>query len=49
MTALPANHFPSASASRATLSPAQWGMLAFLFSEVAFFTTLIAVYLCFLH
>ena len=24
-------------------------MLAFLFSEVAFFTTLIAVYLCFLH
>jgi cytochrome c oxidase subunit III len=48
MTALPATHFPSASPSRA-LTPAQWGLLAFLFSEVALFTTLIAVYLCFLH
>ena len=43
----------SLSASRAaaagTKLRAQWGMLAFLFSEVAFFTTLIVVYLCFLH
>jgi len=30
-------------------SPAQWGMLGFLLSEAAFFTTLIVVYLSFLH
>jgi cytochrome c oxidase subunit III len=30
------------------LTPAQWGMLAFLVSEVAFFSTLIVVYLTFL-
>jgi cytochrome c oxidase subunit 3/cytochrome o ubiquinol oxidase subunit 3 len=30
------------------LTPAQWGMLAFLVSEVAFFGTLIVVYLTFL-
>jgi cytochrome c oxidase subunit III len=29
------------------LSPAQWGMIAFLFSEVAFFSTLIVAYLTF--
>lgn len=31
-----------------SLSPAQWGMICFLASEVAFFTTLIMVYLNFL-
>ena len=31
-----------------TLSPARWGMIAFLVSEVAFFSTLIVVYLTFL-
>jgi cytochrome c oxidase subunit 3/cytochrome o ubiquinol oxidase subunit 3 len=30
-----------------TLSPGQWGMLAFLFSEVAFFSTLIVAYVTF--
>src|SRR5437870_265445 len=30
------------------LSPAQWGMVSFLVSEVAFFSTLIVVYLTFL-
>ena len=39
------------SASLATtelgLSPGQWGMVAFLVSEVAFFSTLIVVYLSF--
>jgi cytochrome c oxidase subunit III len=30
-------------------SPAQWGVLGFLLSEVALFTTLIVVYLSFLH
>jgi cytochrome c oxidase subunit 3 len=30
------------------LTPAQWGMIAFLVSEVAFFSTLIVVYLTFL-
>src|SRR5262249_3421156 len=30
------------------LTPAQWGMIAFLVSEVAFFSTLIVVYLAFL-
>ena len=31
-----------------TLSPAQWGMITFLASEVAFFSTLIVAYLTFL-
>lgn len=31
------------------LSAQQWGMLAFLLSEVAFFTTLIVVYISYLH
>jgi cytochrome c oxidase subunit 3/cytochrome o ubiquinol oxidase subunit 3 len=31
-----------------TLSPAQWGMVSFLVSEVAFFSTLIVTYLSFL-
>jgi cytochrome c oxidase subunit 3/cytochrome o ubiquinol oxidase subunit 3 len=35
--------------SPTTLSPSQWGMLGFLLSEAAFFTTLIVVYLSFLH
>jgi cytochrome c oxidase subunit III len=35
--------------STASLTSAQWGMLGFLLSEVAFFTTLIVVYLSFLH
>ena len=30
------------------LSPVQWGMVSFLLSEVAFFSTLIATYLSFL-
>ena len=30
------------------LTPAQWGMASFLVSEVAFFSTLIVVYLTFL-
>jgi len=38
-------HAPGA----AGLSPPQWGMLAFLLSEVAFFTTLIVVYISYLH
>src|SRR3954471_22501481 len=29
------------------LSPAQWGMISFLISEVAFFSTLVVVYLTF--
>lgn len=33
----------------AALGPVRWGMLAFLFSEVAFFTTLIITYVTFLH
>src|SRR5262245_21883529 len=41
-----------ASSSKATdhaaLTPAQWGMIAFLVSEVAFFSTLIVVYLALL-
>src|SRR5581483_11229924 len=31
-----------------TLSPPQWGMLSFLLSEVAFFSTLIAVYVSYM-
>lgn len=49
MTALPTSHVHAAPVGRAALTPAQWGMLAFLLSEVAFFGTLIAVYLSFLH
>jgi len=33
----------------APLGPVRWGMLAFLFSEVAFFSTLIVAYITFLH
>ncbi|HEV2971925.1 MAG TPA: heme-copper oxidase subunit III [Pirellulales bacterium] len=33
---------------RAALSPQQWGMLSFLFSEVAFFSTLIVAYVAFM-
>lgn len=42
---------PSRPATRSPtqLSPMQWGMLGFLLSEAAFFTTLIVVYLRFLH
>jgi len=39
----------SAPGSSSPLTPSQWGMLAFLFSEVAFFTTLIVVYISYLH
>ena len=38
----------SRTTDRATLTPAQWGMIAFLVSEVAFFGTLIVVYLAML-
>jgi cytochrome c oxidase subunit III len=44
----PLPHSNEASAAEANLHPAQWGMLAFILSEVAFFTTLIVVYLSFL-
>ncbi len=33
----------------AALGPVRWGMLAFLLSEVAFFSTLIVAYITFLH
>jgi len=33
----------------AALGPVRWGMLAFLFSEVAFFSTLVVAYITFLH
>jgi len=39
----------SAPGSPSPLTPSQWGMLAFLFSEVAFFSTLIVVYISYLH
>lgn len=39
---------PSSSVSETSLNAAQWGMLAFLLSEAAFFSTLIVAYLCFL-
>jgi cytochrome c oxidase subunit III len=35
--------------SATSFSSTQWGMLSFLLSEVAFFSTLIVVYLSFLH
>ncbi len=35
--------------SATPFSPTQWGMLGFLLSEIAFFTTLIVVYLSLLH
>jgi cytochrome c oxidase subunit 3/cytochrome o ubiquinol oxidase subunit 3 len=43
-------HFPvpPAVSPEKTLSPAQWGMLAFLVSEVALFGTLIVTYISFL-
>lgn len=31
------------------LGPVRWGMLAFLFSEVAFFSTLVVAYIAFIH
>jgi cytochrome c oxidase subunit 3 len=40
--------FPPAIAPEKTLNSAQWGMLAFLVSEVAFFGTLITAYLAYL-
>jgi cytochrome c oxidase subunit 3/cytochrome o ubiquinol oxidase subunit 3 len=39
---------PPAVSPEKTLSPAQWGMLAFLVSEVALFGTLIVTYIAFL-
>ncbi|HZY89831.1 MAG TPA: heme-copper oxidase subunit III [Gemmataceae bacterium] len=36
---------PPPAAPQRTLGPAQWGMLAFLLSEVAFFSTLIVTYI----
>jgi cytochrome c oxidase subunit III len=39
----------SATLNPPPLSATQWGMLAFLLSEVAFFSTLIVVYLSYLH
>ena len=38
-----------APANSHTLTANQWGMLSFLLSEVAFFTTLIVVYISYLH
>jgi cytochrome c oxidase subunit 3/cytochrome o ubiquinol oxidase subunit 3 len=40
--------FPPAIAPEKTLNTAQWGMLAFLVSEVAFFGTLVTAYLAYL-
>jgi cytochrome c oxidase subunit 3 len=40
--------FPPAVAPEHALNPAQWGMLAFLVSEVAFFGTLITAYVAYL-
>lgn len=40
--------FPPAVAPETTLNAAQWGMLAFLVSEVAFFGTLIAAYVAYI-
>jgi cytochrome c oxidase subunit III len=39
--------FPPAVAPERSLSPAQWGMVSFLLSEIAFFGTLIMVYLAY--
>lgn len=39
---------PPAIAPEQMLSAAQWGMLAFLFSEVAFFSTLVVAYISFM-
>src|SRR3954451_19422814 len=39
---------PPLAAPEFSLSPAQWGMIAFLLSEAALFSTLIVVYLTFL-
>jgi cytochrome c oxidase subunit 3/cytochrome o ubiquinol oxidase subunit 3 len=38
---------PPVAEPHATLEPAEWGMLAFLFSEAAFFSTLIVAYVAF--
>ncbi len=40
---------PPAISPERTLSVGQWGMVAFLLSEVAFFGTLVAVYVAYLH
>jgi cytochrome c oxidase subunit III len=42
------NMSEAAHVPRAALSPQQWGMLSFLFSEVAFFSTLIVAYVAFM-
>ena len=47
--AVPGGHSAHAAAGAKPLTPSQWGMLAFLFSEVAFFSTLIVVYISYLH
>ncbi len=39
---------PLARAHREALGPKQWGMISFLFSEVAFFGTLITAYIAFM-
>src|SRR4051794_13405366 len=39
---------PPPIAAERTLSPPQWGMIAFLVSEAAFFSTLIVAYVTFL-
>jgi cytochrome c oxidase subunit 3/cytochrome o ubiquinol oxidase subunit 3 len=38
---------PPSAEPHATLRPAEWGMLSFLFSEAAFFSTLIVAYVAF--
>jgi cytochrome c oxidase subunit III len=48
-TAIPGGHSAHAAAGAKPLTASQWGMLAFLLSEVAFFTTLIVVYISYLH
>jgi cytochrome c oxidase subunit 3/cytochrome o ubiquinol oxidase subunit 3 len=45
---LPALPTPPTPAPEKTLSPYQWGMLSFLLSEVAFFSTLIVAYVSFI-
>ncbi len=42
-------HSAHSGAGATPLTPSQWGMLSFLFSEVAFFSTLIVVYISYLH
>ena len=40
-------NIPTRDSAAATMSPGKWGMIAFLCSEVAFFSTLIVAYLVF--